>query len=188
MMNRKAQIIELAMKYFQEKGYLSFSYDDLAKDLSVTKASIHYHFERKEDLGLSVCAKIQDGLGISFHEIKEMDINLEDKPVQFFIRRIRKIGPAGICPLSALQADYNFLPASIQEQVSIISDLEIYYLKQLLEEMKLNGKLREDADLYELAVFLLAGFKGGLQYKRVLGDEITTYISRQARQLLALQK
>ena len=62
MENRKSQIIELALRNIREKGYLSFSYDDLAKELGVTKASIHYHFMKKEDLGLAVCTKLKEGL------------------------------------------------------------------------------------------------------------------------------
>jgi TetR/AcrR family transcriptional repressor of nem operon len=51
MESRKNQIISLAFKLIQEKGFVCMSYDDLSKPLGVTKASIHYHFEKKEDLG-----------------------------------------------------------------------------------------------------------------------------------------
>lgn len=75
MTNRKSQIIELTLKNIQEKGYLSFNYDDLAKELGVTKASIHYHFEKKGDLGIAVCDRIQEGLEKIFSEIKQAPIN-----------------------------------------------------------------------------------------------------------------
>jgi TetR/AcrR family transcriptional regulator, transcriptional repressor for nem operon len=43
MESRKNQIISLAFKLIQEKGFVAMSYDDLSKPLGVTKASIHYH-------------------------------------------------------------------------------------------------------------------------------------------------
>ena len=83
MINRKSQIIELTIKNIQEKGYLSFSYDDLAKELGVTKASIHYHFEKKVDLGIAVCDRIQEDLEKTFSEIKQASIKATDKPLAF---------------------------------------------------------------------------------------------------------
>jgi TetR/AcrR family transcriptional regulator, transcriptional repressor for nem operon len=48
--NRKKQIIDLAIKLVQQKGYVGFSYDDISKQLGVTKARIHYHFEKKRGI------------------------------------------------------------------------------------------------------------------------------------------
>ena len=62
MENRKTQIIELALKLIQQKGYVAFSYDDISKQLNVTKASIHYHFEKKEDLGVAAAEWISQSL------------------------------------------------------------------------------------------------------------------------------
>ncbi|PGY05869.1 TetR/AcrR family transcriptional regulator, partial [Bacillus sp. AFS031507] len=62
MENRKVQIIDLAMQLIQQKGYVAFSYDDISKQLGVTKASIHYHFEKKEDLGAAITDKIMQRL------------------------------------------------------------------------------------------------------------------------------
>ncbi|MFL6897065.1 TetR/AcrR family transcriptional regulator [Enterobacter roggenkampii] len=39
----------------QQNGYQGFSYADLADGLGIRKASIHYHFQTKTDLGLAYC-------------------------------------------------------------------------------------------------------------------------------------
>lgn len=44
-------IIECALALLQEKGYNGWSYDDIAKCVGIKKASIHYYFAKKEDLG-----------------------------------------------------------------------------------------------------------------------------------------
>ncbi|MGM0865201.1 MAG: TetR/AcrR family transcriptional regulator [Bacillota bacterium] len=36
--------MDLAIKLVQQKGYVGFSYDDISKQLGVTKASIHYQY------------------------------------------------------------------------------------------------------------------------------------------------
>ncbi|CAN7538950.1 TetR/AcrR family transcriptional regulator [Paenibacillus sp. LjRoot56] len=62
MESRKNQIISLAFKLIQEKGFVCMSYDDLSKPLGVTKASIHYHFEKKEDLGAAILERMMERL------------------------------------------------------------------------------------------------------------------------------
>src|ERR1700682_630937 len=49
-------ILDVAEQLAQTRGYNGFSYADIAAPLGVTKASLHYHFPSKADLG---CALIE---------------------------------------------------------------------------------------------------------------------------------
>lgn len=182
MENRKSQIIELALRNIREKGYLSFSYDDLAKELGVTKASIHYHFMKKEDLGLAVCTKLKEGLEKSYLNIDQAQINSEDKPWEFISRRANQIGNNEVCPISSLQADYNFLPIAMQESVQQLSQMEIDYLKKLLDVLKEEGKLTHDTGA--LAALLISSIKGALQYRRVVGEDLYSIVIDQLKLLV----
>ncbi|MEK5037804.1 TetR/AcrR family transcriptional regulator [Sporosarcina sp. FSL K6-3457] len=184
MENRKSQIVELALRNIREKGYLSFSYDDLAKELGVTKASIHYHFIKKEDLGFAVCTKIKKGLEKSYVDIDQAQINFEDKPWEFMASRAKQIGNNEVCPLSSLQADFNFLPVTMQESIQQISQMEIDYLKKLLEDIKKEGKLQPTIDTAALATLLISSVKGALQYRRVVGEDLVSTVFDQLKQLV----
>lgn len=184
MENRKSQIIELALRNIRERGYLSFSYDDLAKELGVTKASIHYHFEKKEDLGLAVCAKIKEGLENSFNTVVEAKMNEEDKLWEFISIRAKQIEKNEVCPISSLQADFNFLPFSMQENVQQLSQLEIEYIKDFLDEIKNEGKLHISQDAKALAALLVSSVKGALQYKRVVGEDLYATVFAQLKLLV----
>lgn len=184
MENRKSQIIELALRNIREKGYLSFSYDDLAKELGVTKASIHYHFMKKEDLGLAVCTKLKEGLEKSYLNIDQAQINSEDKPWEFISRRAKQIGNNEVCPISSLQADYNFLPIAMQESVQQLSQMEIDYLKKLLDVLKEEGKLKLTHDTGALAALLISSIKGALQYRRVVGEDLYSIVIDQLKLLV----
>src|ERR1700749_2286302 len=48
------QILDLAETLIQPRGYSAFSYQDIADALGIRKASIHYHFASKTDLGIAV--------------------------------------------------------------------------------------------------------------------------------------
>ncbi|MGR7122804.1 TetR/AcrR family transcriptional regulator, partial [Klebsiella aerogenes] len=50
-------LLDLADTLIQENGYQGFSYADLASKLGIRKASIHYHFPAKTDLGIAYCER-----------------------------------------------------------------------------------------------------------------------------------
>lgn len=187
MENRKSQIIELALRNIRERGYLSFSYDDLAKELNVTKASIHYHFMKKEDLGLAVCTKIKEGFETTFNDVSQLDVVPEEKLWAFIFRRIEKIGENEVCPLSSLQADFNYIPESMQERVHQLSEMEIGHVQNLIEGIKEEVRTGFQ-DAPALAALMISCVKGALQYRRVLGSDFLVSVSTQLKQMLEMHR
>lgn len=184
MTNRKTQIIELSLKHIQEKGFTSFSYDHLAKELGVTKASIHYHFEKKGDLGVAVCERIQQGLEGTYKTIQDSAIPVEEKPFAFILQRVKCLEKEGVCPISALQADYQELSQRMQDKLQQLSQMEIDVFIALLKEAKQQGALQATDDLESLAILLISSTKGALQYKRVLGEAFFVKMLEQLKALL----
>jgi AcrR family transcriptional regulator len=50
------RILDVAEALGQTRGFNGFSYADIAVQLGVTKASLHYHFPSKSDLGRALVA------------------------------------------------------------------------------------------------------------------------------------
>lgn len=186
MKNRKEQIIKLAVEKIQEMGYMNFSYDDLSKELQVTKASIHYHFEKKEDLGLAVCSHLREGLEGLADELNHSTIQVKDRPYAFILRRMQHISSTGICPVTAFQADMNELTNDLQEEVKSLSQLEAFSMVELLRDAKNDGAIQGTTkeDLEDLSWLLLSTIKGGLQYKRAINETVLEKILGQVRLLL----
>src|ERR1700752_797536 len=46
-----SQIMDAAERLVQARGFNGFSYADIARELGVTKAALHYHFASKAELG-----------------------------------------------------------------------------------------------------------------------------------------
>ena len=51
------RILNAAQDLAQTRGFHGFSYADVAQELQVTKASLHYHFPAKADLGHALIAR-----------------------------------------------------------------------------------------------------------------------------------
>src|SRR3954454_1089043 len=46
-----SRILDVAERLVQIRGFNGFSYADIAAELDITKASLHYHFPGKAELG-----------------------------------------------------------------------------------------------------------------------------------------
>lgn len=57
MNNTREKLQDRAEHYIRQGGFGSFSFRDLAKDLNIKSASVHYHFPSKSDLGTAVAQR-----------------------------------------------------------------------------------------------------------------------------------
>lgn len=183
MDSRKSQIVELTLRLIQQKGYVAFSYDDLAKQLGVTKASIHYHFEKKEDLGIAVCERIQQILHNLFESIEQLP-SIEERFSRYIAGRISWLEKNEICAITSLQSDFQSLPTGLQESLKELSQMELTFLSKMLHEAKGAGKIRNFENLDELAVMIVCCLKGAFQYDRVLDSGFVEIVTSQLTRLM----
>ena len=47
----RSRILDVAERLVQTRGFNGFSYADIAAELQISKASLHYHFPSKAELG-----------------------------------------------------------------------------------------------------------------------------------------
>ncbi|WP_094604199.1 hypothetical protein SPSIL_036380 [Sporomusa silvacetica DSM 10669] len=182
MENIKTEIINFALQLIQEKGYVAFSYNDISKHFNVTKASVHYHFRSKEDLGLAVCDKLIQEIKGMYFSAQSTQLPDKMKILQYIKKRIDDIQNPGICPISSMQADYESLPPSMQSKVQQLSELELEYLANILKQAIGGGKSCEDT--YALAATILASLKGAVLYSRVTGKDLVSKVLGQLEKFL----
>src|ERR1700749_5032156 len=51
------RILDIAERLVQVRGFNNFSYADVASELGITKASLHYHFPGKAELGQALITR-----------------------------------------------------------------------------------------------------------------------------------
>jgi TetR/AcrR family transcriptional repressor of nem operon len=54
---RYDQILDVAEHLAQVRGFNGFSYADIAAELGITKAAVHYHFANKSELGRALVVR-----------------------------------------------------------------------------------------------------------------------------------
>jgi TetR/AcrR family transcriptional regulator, transcriptional repressor for nem operon len=53
------RILDVAERLVQTRGFNSFSYADIATELRITTASLHYHFPSKAELGSALITRYE---------------------------------------------------------------------------------------------------------------------------------
>ena len=54
------RILDVAERLAQVRGFNGFSYADIAAEVGITKAALHYHFASKADLGEALISRYGD--------------------------------------------------------------------------------------------------------------------------------
>jgi TetR/AcrR family transcriptional repressor of nem operon len=183
--NRKQQIVNLALELLQSRGFDSFSYQDLSRELGITKASIHHHFPKKEDLGLALCDAIHQWHEREYNKVRALDGNTLEKLDYYINVSLRKAcGMDKVCPLTSLQAGLTTLPDSMREAIRELDREEIAFFAELLQQGRDNGELKFKGSVHGQALVCLMTFKGAFQYARSHGLDLYHEATKQLNCLL----
>ncbi len=100
-----------------QRGFNAVSYGDLAKELGIRTASIHYHFPTKAELGATVLTRYRDNIINAWEEVKLDDPQSYVRAYNSFIAPIRSVRDLeGVsCLYGVLGATQKTLCPNIQE-------------------------------------------------------------------------
>jgi TetR/AcrR family transcriptional repressor of nem operon len=165
-METKAQAIEIAKSQLQLRGYNGFSFQDIADELGIRKASLHYYFASKEDLGLAL---IQDYTQ-SFQQWSEMHEDREPlEKIKKFIDMYNSFSQDGlkVCPGGVLCIDYNTLPPKLKKTVCQLQEQIQDWLTKVVAEGIKSKALKATLKPKETATLIHATTQGALQIARM---------------------
>ncbi|WP_421853655.1 TetR/AcrR family transcriptional regulator [Oricola sp.] len=77
--NPAADILDVAARCFQERGYQATSIDEVARGVGATKGRIYYHFRSKPDLFAAVFRAGMEMLAEKVRPVAELDLPAAEK-------------------------------------------------------------------------------------------------------------
>lgn len=163
-MNIHNAILELAQELIQTKGYNSFSYADISKELNIKRASIHYYYPQKADLGKAVMIRYTKNFKNVIDNISDdSNLSFSVKIGQYFGVFTEISGSRlKICLGGALGGEYQTLPEIVQTEVKIFFDLNLLFLEELLKEAQKNGEFSLHGSPTDIAYLIFSSLEGGL--------------------------
>ena len=165
-----AQILDAAERLVQERGFNGFSYADVARELGVTKAALHYHFASKADLGDALIDRYAERF---FGALGVVDDDGSDALAK--LRSYAKIyadvfQADRMCLCGMLAADYATLPDPMRARVVRFFDDNEVWLSRVLNEGREAGTLRFQGAARRVARTLIGGLEGAMLVARPYHD------------------
>ena len=184
----REQILDSAQLFVQTRGFHAFSYADIADAVGIRKASIHYYFPAKTDLGREMVARYREEFRRQCRRIDLLTPEGDGKLQQYahLFRDMLRSGPddggVRVCLCGALVSEWHALSERMQEEVAGFFRENEAWLAGVLDAGRAGGCLCFDGPAPLQAQAFLSGLEGAMQTARVYRD-VTLYCTL-AHQLL----
>jgi TetR/AcrR family transcriptional repressor of nem operon len=164
------RILDIAERLVQTRGFNGFSYADIAAELGITKAGLHYHFAGKAELGEAVIERYADRFRDRLAEIDADGAAAPAKLEAYADIYAGVLRDRRMCLCGMLAAEYETLPGPMREAIVRFFDESETWLAGVLEKGRAAGTLRLPGPAEEEARAIVDGLEGALLVARPLGD------------------
>lgn len=166
------RILDLAETLIQTRGYSAFSYQDISDMLAIRKASIHYHFASKTDLGIAVVDRYVERFGSELARISGESENSSLTMLDRYIAPYLQIAgtPDKVCLCGALAGEMMALPPQLRERVDLFFKTHQEWLAGILKRGVAHGEFTLSAQPQKMARLVFSALQGALLVKRTTGD------------------
>ncbi len=163
MADTKTKILDYAEGMTQTRGFNGFSYLDVAAEIGIKTASIHYHFKHKDDLAVALVERIRVTHASGFREIEASTTSPKkrlESLIEYFQGSVRE-GKFCLCGMMAAELQ------SVSPRVSTLvdayfKDVQTWLARQFKEAGYKDSKLR--------ALRFLSALEGSLLLGRLRND------------------
>ncbi|EJL50502.1 transcriptional regulator [Rhizobium sp. CF122] len=142
----------------QSHGYNALSFRELAKEVGIKSASVHYHFPTKGDLGAALARRYTEE-GATF--LAELLATSED--ATWCMDRYTEIFRSALandnrmCLCGIMSAELDDLPTEVRIEVDKFAAMNVGWLSKVLSRAKPSAS---DQDLQEHAMAIFAAIEG----------------------------
>ena len=166
------QILDIAETLIQTRSYSAFSYQDIADALGIRKASIHYHFASKAELGAAVVDRYVERFGRALAAIGEDQSKSSMAMLDFYVEPYLQFAktPDRVCLCGALAGEMPALPAAMRAHVERFFKAHHTWLGGILKRGVAQGEFKLASSAARTARLVLAALQGALLVKRTTGD------------------
>lgn len=153
VMDTKQTILQAARRVVQARGYNALSFRELAKEVGIKSASIHYHFPTKGDLGAALARRYTDDtrgyLDQLLAESQDPAAMMKAYTAAF---RAALENDNRMCLCGILAAEHHDLPAEVRVEVDGFTDANVQWLAKVLA-LKQSDIQPEALERQALSVF-----------------------------------
>jgi TetR/AcrR family transcriptional repressor of nem operon len=164
------RILDVAERLLQVRGFNGFSYADVAAELKITKASLHYHFAGKAELGEALIGRYAARFSRALAEIYASPIDAPAKLDAYARLYADVLRGKRMCLCGMLAAEYRTLPKPMQQAVIRFFDDNEAWLEGVLLQGREEGTLEFTGSASQAARMIVSALEGAMLVSRPYGD------------------
>jgi TetR/AcrR family transcriptional regulator, transcriptional repressor for nem operon len=165
-----ARILDVAEALVQVRGFNGFSYADIAVEVGISKAALHYHFAGKADLGLALITRYATRFTDALAVVDRAGMTPAGRLAEYATVYLRVLRQHRMCLCGMLAAEYQTLPQPMQEAVTSFLDANENWLEKALEDGRQDGSLRFPGTARDTARMIIACLEGAMLVTRPYDD------------------
>ena len=165
-----SQILDVAERLAQSRGFNGFSYADVAAELGLTKAALHYHFASKAELGEALIARYSARFVAALAALDATVVSAPAKLEGYAELYVDVLRDKRMCLCGMLAAEYQTLPPPMREAVIHFFDANEAWLQRVVDQGMHEGTLRAEGSARDIARGIVGGLEGAMLVARPYGD------------------
>lgn len=158
--------LDVAERLIQTRGYNGFSYADIAAELGVTKATLHFHYATKEHLGVAIIERYRERFLEALKEIRAEKASVRAQLEAYVRLYADTLRGQRLCLCGMLAAEYETLPSSMQQALRGFFDANEEWLADRLAAGRRSGVLAYPGSSTQEARALTAALEGAMLLAR----------------------
>jgi TetR/AcrR family transcriptional repressor of nem operon len=165
-----ARILDIGERLVQVRGFNGFSYADVAAELDMTKAALHYHFPGKAELGRALIERYTERFVAALADIDERIAEAPAKLDAYADLYAGVLRGQRMCLCGMLAAEYQTLPDPMRPAVIAFIDANEAWVEKVLADGQRAGTLAVPGRAADAARLIVSGLEGAMLVARPYGD------------------
>jgi TetR/AcrR family transcriptional repressor of nem operon len=136
----------------------------------VTKASLHYHFAAKADLGRELIQRYERNFTAVLAQIDESAADAHEKLARYCAIYADVLRANRMCLCGMLAAEFSTLPKPMRDEMRHFFDANERWLVDVLEQGKRDRSLKYSGRAVDVARALVGSLEGAMMIARSYGE------------------
>lgn len=169
-MSTRQKILDSAQRLIQTRSFHGFSFQDIADEVGIRKASLYHYFDSKDQVALAVLERAANWVGARFEKLEGLE---PAERLEGYFDIFRTIHGKGerMCPGGSFGAVFDAVATPVQGALYRFVKMHLDWLENVVREGVERGQFHiGDQRPRDVAMQILAGVQGALLMGRLSGD------------------
>lgn len=163
--------MDIAQEFIQQRGYNAFSYSDIAGEIGIKTASIHYHFPSKADLGKNLLERYNEEFVKQTGAIDEKESSAVNRLKAYLDLNLELLDDQKMCLAGAFASDIFTIPEELQIKVREFVSLNESWLAKTFREGRNASEIKLEGNVEIRARSFFSTVQGAMLIAKAMKSE-----------------